>query len=310
VQSSKYHTPVLLRESLSYLITRKDGIYVDATVGGGGHAEGILNALLPSGSLIAIDTDQDAVDAARIRLSNQKEQAIVRRANFRELRDVLLNLKIFRVSGIVADLGVSSHQIDEASRGFSFQANAPLDMRMDRTNPLDAAAVINGYDEKALADIFWKYGEERNSRPIARAITKRRALRPVTMTGELAEIVSTCARGRFRTKTLSRIFQSLRIEVNRELESLAYFLRELGDLLEQGGRCVIISYHSLEDRIVKEAFRSGAAVTVPSPHPILPPKPVEPIFRMLTSKPIRPGADEVEYNPRARSAKLRAVERV
>jgi 16S rRNA (cytosine1402-N4)-methyltransferase len=310
VSTSAYHTPVLLRETLSLLLTRKNGIYVDGTVGGGGHAEAILEHLGTSGRLIGLDADKDAVEAASERLARFGGRVILKEGNFRGLPTICGALKISAVSGILLDLGVSSFQIDQPARGFSFRNDGLLDMRMDRSQPLDAGRIINEFDEQTLAEVLWKFGEEKLSRRIARVVVKRRSMQPIRTTGELVEAVRKAVGERFITKTLARVFQALRIVVNNELDNLQSGLRDAIELLEPGGRCVVLSYHSLEDRIVKETFKAAAATSEPSGHPLLPDRPLVPTLKILTRKPIKPNEAEVGDNPRARSAKLRAAEKI
>lgn len=310
MRSASYHTPVLRDEALSLLITSLDGVYVDATLGGGGHAEAILQSVSPSGMLIGFDADQDALQHTTARLSQFSKQAIFVNANFRNLESVLQQRGINRVSGILFDLGVSSHQLDEPTKGFSYRSDERLDMRMDRTQRLDAREIVNHYTERELADLFWKYGEEKASRRIARMLVRRRAKAPMETTRDLSGLVEEVIGQRFLAKTLSRIFQALRIEVNNELEHLREALAQSIGVLQLGGRLVVISYHSLEDRIVKETFRQAAATSRPSGHKLIPDTTLQPTLKILTKKPIEASEAEMRANSRARSAKLRAAERL
>jgi 16S rRNA (cytosine1402-N4)-methyltransferase len=310
VEPSSYHTPVLLHDVLAFLLTRADGAYIDGTLGGGGHAEAVLQRLGPHGRLLGLDADDDALTAARARLAPFGSRVQLHRSNFRDLRTVVAEHGMVPAHGLLLDLGVSSHQFDDASRGFSFRGDDRLDMRMDRRQELDAAAVVNSYEERALADLLWQYGEERRSRAIARAIARARSREPIRTTGSLAAVVESVVGAQFRVKTLARVFQAIRIEVNGELESLRRAVRDGIDILAPGGRLVIIAYHSLEDRIVKEAFREAAATSVRSGHVLVPDTPVTPLVRVLTPRPVEPDEREVDANPRARSAKLRAAERI
>jgi 16S rRNA (cytosine1402-N4)-methyltransferase len=208
------------------------------------------------------------------------------------------------------DLGVSSYQIDEPSKGFSFQTDELLDMRMDRHQQVDAKHIVNKYDEQALVDILWMYGEEKHSRRIAKAIVQRRVEQPIETTGELATLIERTVGGRFLNKTLARVFQAVRIEVNNELENLRQALCDCVDVLNPGGRLVVISYHSLEDRLVKYAFRAASAQSIPSGNKIIPDTPLQPVLTMLTRKPVTASEEEKAVNPRSRSAKLRAAEKV
>jgi len=305
-----YHTPVLREEVLAWLITSTDGIYVDATLGGGGHAESILQRLDPTGMLVGFDADPDAIQFAATRLSSFGGRVTLIHDNFRNISAALAQRGIDHISGIVFDLGVSSYQIDQPSRGFSFRGDDRLDMRMDPAQALDARAVINQYEEAELADIFWQYGEERASRSIARTIVRQRSGTAVETTGELVALIKSVVGERFLIKTLARIFQALRIEVNRELESLQDALGQAVSLLNPGARVVVISYHSLEDRIVKETFKSDAALIRPSGNKLVPDTELVPKLRILTKKPLEATIEESRLNPRSRSAKLRAAEKM
>ena len=307
---ASYHTPVLREEVLAWLITSTGGVYVDATLGGGGHAESILQRLEPTGMLVGLDADPDAIQFATTQLSSFQGRAVLVQSNFRNISAALAQRGINHVSGILFDLGVSSYQLDEPSRGFSFRSNGRLDMRMNPAQDLDARTILHEYGERELADIFWKYGEERAARSIARAIVRQRTGSPLETTGELAALVQSAVGDRFLVKSLARIFQALRIEVNDELGSLEDALGQAVSLLTQGGRMVVISYHSLEDRIVKETFKREAASFRPSGNKLVPDEELEPKLKILTKKPIEATAKECRLNPRSRSAKLRAAERL
>jgi len=295
---------------LELLITRNDGWYVDATLGGGGHAEHILTSLTTKGKVIGFDKDDEAISYAQQRLAKFADRIIFIHDNFAQLKAQLKRHEIQKIDGLLLDLGVSSHQIDDDNRGFSFQSDARLDMRMDRTQPLDAWTVVNQYDEKHLADIFWTFGEERHSRKIAKAILRERAKKTINTTRELVEVISKTVGQRMVTKTLARIFQAVRIAVNDELTTLHNVLNDSVEVLEHGGRVVVISYHSIEDRIVKQFFLKESARVEKSLSPVVPDKHLQPRLRLLTKKPITPSAQEIMNNPRARSAKLRAAERI
>ena len=288
------HAPVLVDEVVAYLRPRSDGIYVDATVGLGGHAAALLAA--GAGRLIGIDRDADALAIARRQLEDAAARVELVHADYRDLSRVLGARGIDRVAGIVADLGVSSMQFDEASRGFSFRLAGPLDMRMDRSSGQTAAELIATADEKTLADVIWRFGEERHSRRIARAIVRARDRQPLTETGALASVVRAAAggRGSQRIDPATRTFQALRIWVNRELDGLDTFLVEAVDALEPGARLAVIAFHSLEDRVVKHTFRRLAA---------------DARIQLVTRKPVGPADAELERNPRARSARLRVAEK-
>jgi 16S rRNA (cytosine1402-N4)-methyltransferase len=305
-----FHTPVLLHETLFFLAPRPGGNYVDATLGGGGHANAILGKLGSSGSCLGIDADAEALAAASEHLARFGSRFIPVHGNFSDLRNILSRERISSIAGIVFDLGVSSHQLDDASRGFSFRGDEALDMRMDRRQSLRGSDVVNSYSEETLAEIIRTFGEERFARKIAGRIVAHRTRHVIATTGELAEIVTSAVGDRHAVKSLARVFQAIRIAVNRELEGLTAGLTQTLEALEPGGRIVVISYHSLEDRIVKTFFREASRSVERSPSKLLPDKPVAPKLRVLTAKPVGPGKTEVEQNPRSRSAKLRAAERL
>jgi 16S rRNA (cytosine1402-N4)-methyltransferase len=304
---STYHEPVLAQETLALLITDRGGVYVDCTVGGGGHAEKICEQLDPRGRLIGLDADAEALEESRNRLGRFGSQVTLVRCNFRHIASELEALGTRQTAGILLDLGVSSHQIDQAERGFSFRAEGRLDMRMDSRLPFTAHDVINGYSEEKLEEILREYGEERASRRIARALVRAR---PVVTARDLNALIERCVGGRYLTKSLARVYQAIRIEVNGELESLRGALGSIPDVLGAGGRCVVIDYHSLEDRIVKEFFRQEAADRIPSPSKLMPDLPREPKLSILTRRPVTATEEEIRRNGRARSAKLRAAERL
>lgn len=294
--ADEYHRPVMAEVVVAYLVTNRDGIYIDATAGSGGHALQIASCLGPAGHLWAIDRDDDAVAAAGGRLHTVTPHVEVVKEEFGGLMEWAGKAGIRGAHGVLFDLGISSHQIDTPERGFSYRLSGPLDLRMDRRGGPTAAEVVNTYPADRLAQILYEYGEERNSRAIARAIVSARQRRAVATTTDLTEIITTVTNPRFLNKTLSRVFQALRIEVNDELGQLQRGLAAAIDLLCVGGRVVVIAYHSLEDRMVKQMLRAGAREETPR-------------LRVLTPKPIVPTAAEVRLNPRARSAKLRAAER-
>lgn len=297
-----YHIPVLLRQSVSALVTTPDGTYVDATLGGGGHSRAILAVLGTAGRLYGIDRDSDAIANAP---ADARFTAI--HGNFRYLTNFLRYYEAEgRVDGILADLGVSSHHFDSAERGFSFRADAPLDMRMNRSGGITAAELLATADEGRLADIFRLYGELRCARRLAKAIVSRRQSDPVTTTGALVAVATPMLNPALLKKELAQVFQALRIEVNGEMEALEAFLRATAAALRPGGRLVVITYHSLEDRLVKNFMRTGRTdgklETDIYGRADMP-------FKALGSKPTVPDAAEIEANPRARSAKLRVAER-
>ncbi len=297
-----YHKPVLLNESIAGLDIKPKGIYVDLTFGGGGHSREVLKMLGKNGRLIAFDQDRDAEQ----NIPDDKRVTFVG-ANFRYLRRFLRYLEVKRVDGILADLGVSSHQIDEPDRGFSFRAEAELDMRMDRRNPRTAALVLNQSTTGELARIFRLYGELGRARELASAVERAREERPLQTTGDLQSALSDLIPKAQPSKFLARVYQSLRIEVNRELDSLERMLLQTSDCLADGGRLVLITYHSLEDRIVKNFMRSGNLEGAIQKdfygNPQTP-------WRMVNRSVITPSREEMEENKRARSAKLRIAKKL
>jgi len=308
------HVPVLLKEAIDFLAVRRGGTYIDATVGLGGHSYEIAKRLGAPGHLIGVDKDPAALEIARERLkagsstalsSRKRDDVLARNDKWvgdwpsitlihGSFADLAKDVGRMTVDGILADLGVSSLQFSDPARGFSFQAEGPLDMRMNPQAELTAEQVVNHFDERKLADVIYEFGEERRSRRIARAIVRSR---PIRSTAHLADVISAAARPmkHERIHPATRTFQALRIFVNRELDELRALLETAPQLVKPGGRIVIISFHSLEDRMVKDAFREGAKRGQ---------------YRLLTKKPVTPSEEEIDRNPRARSAKLRAAERV
>ncbi|HCV42867.1 MAG TPA: 16S rRNA (cytosine(1402)-N(4))-methyltransferase [Bacteroidetes bacterium] len=302
-----YHDPVLRDEAAEFLVTPTGRVFVDGTVGGGGHAEEICRRTTETTRVVCFDADEDAIRFAEQRLKPFAERTLFVHSNFRNLEPELRSRGFASIDGLLLDLGVSSFQLDEASRGFSFRSNGKIDMRMDRRQPLSGWDVVNRLSDEELASILWKYGEERNSRRIAKAIVSGR---PIETTGTLHDVVSSVTGERFMAKTLARIFQAIRIHVNKELENLERVLLDALQILAPGGRLVVISYHSLEDRIVKESFRKHSASVIPSGNKYAADRIVVPRLRLLTKRPVTPSLGEATRNPRARSAKLRAAERV
>ena len=308
--AEEFHTPVMGWETARRVVNDPNGVYIDGTVGGGGHAEYLLARMGPQGRLIGIDRDPEAVETATNRLCRFRHRVEIIETPFWELPRALENLGVVRISGALFDLGVSSHQIDEASRGFSYLRNGPLDMRMGPDALRTAREVVNAYSLEKLTRIFKQFGEERAAGRIARTICRRRIRKPLEDTSELAALIAETARGPQTQKTVARIFQSIRIEVNSELERLRETLECTIEMLAGGGRIGILSYHSLEDRIVKRAFRSAALDCVCPPNlPICGCERVAQV-RVLTPGGIRPGSDERQRNPRARSATLRVAEKL
>jgi 16S rRNA (cytosine1402-N4)-methyltransferase len=304
---SAYHIPVLCEETLRFLLTDPAAVYVDATTGGGGHAEVICRRLHGGGRVICCDVDRDAIDEAARRLQQFGSRATFLHANFRDLSIELDRLGISSVAGILFDLGVSSHQLDDGGRGFSYRGDGPLDMRMDRRQAFSGLNVVNDYAPAALANLLRTYGEERHTRRIVGRII---AARPLHTTGDLARAVERAVGRQYLTKTLARVFQAVRIEVNRELHNIEKALVEILPLVSPGGRMVVIAYHSLEDRIVKEFFKRESATSIPSGNKYIPDAARQATLRVLTRKPVKPGDEECRRNPRARSAKLRTAERL
>ena len=305
------HKSVLLHETIDSLQVKPDGIYVDGTLGGGGHAYELCGRLGPEGRLVGIDQDEDAIAAAAKRLAPYQDQVAIVRSNYEQMDEVLDELGIGKVDGIYLDLGVSSFQFDTAERGFSYREDAPLDMRMDRRQELTAADVVESYEEEELVRIIRDYGEEKFARQIARRIVKRRQEAPIATTGELAEIIKEAIPLKMRAvggHPARRTFQALRIEVNRELEVLEKSIDRMIGRLKPGGRISIITFHSLEDRIVKNRFRENE-------NPCICP-PDFPVCmcgrkskgKIVTRRPVVPTAEEIEENKRCRSAKLRTFE--
>lgn len=306
------HRSVLLEETVNGLNIRPDGIYVDGTLGGGGHAYEICRRLGDKGSIVGIDQDEAAIEAAGIRLKDFGEKVTIVRSNYCEMKSVLHNLGIDKVDGIVLDLGVSSYQLDTAERGFSYREDAPLDMRMDRRQKMTARDIVNGYSEKDLYRVIRDYGEDKFAKNIAKHIVASREKRPVETTGELTEIIRQSIPMKFQKKSghpAKRTFQAIRIELNRELDVLKNSLDDMIDLLNPGGRLCIITFHSLEDRIVKSAFKKNEdPCTCPKDFPVCVCGKVSK-GRVITRKPILPGTAELEENSRSKSAKLRIFER-
>jgi len=296
-----YHVPVLLNESVELLITNKDGIYLDATLGGGGHSAAILEKIHSTGRLFGLDQDDEALNEAGNRLGNDERFTAVK-GNFGHF-DVYLDQKLKgNLTGILLDLGVSSHQIDVGDRGFSFQQDGPLDMRMGNLSGLTAERVINEYELSELKRIFFEYGEERHSNAIAKKIIESR---PIRTTFELKKVIRSIVSGKHENKTLARIFQAVRIEVNRELEMLRNVLEKSVEWLADDGRLVVISYHSLEDRLVKHYMRAGDFSGV-IPKDVFG-NDLSP-FKVITRKHVEATEEEIKLNSRSRSARLRAVE--
>lgn len=306
------HRSVLLEESIDALRIRPDGIYVDGTLGGGGHSYEICRRLSQKGRLIGIDQDAAAIEAASRRLGEFENTATIVRSNYCEMRQELGKLGITSVDGVILDLGVSSYQLDTADRGFTYREDAPLDMRMDQRQELTAKDIVNRYSEMELYRIIRDYGEERFAKNIARHIVSVRKEKPLETTGELIQVIKAAIPMKMRAvggHPAKRTFQAIRIELNRELEVLENSLEDMIDLLNEGGRICVITFHSLEDRIVKNIFRRCEnPCTCPKEFPVC----VcgkKPKGHVVTRKPVTPGEEELAVNPRAKSSKLRVFER-
>ena len=297
-----YHIPVLLQESIDGLDIKPDGVYVDVTFGGGGHSKEILHRLGPKGRLYSFDQDEDAEN----NILNDNRFTFVR-SNFRYLRNWMRYYGEEQIDGLLADLGVSSHHFDDETRGFSFRFDAPLDMRMNKRSGTTAAEIIKNYDEDQLADVLYLYGELKNARKIASAITKARVGKDIMTTGDLIQAIEKLIPREREKKELAKVFQALRIEVNHEMEALKDMLNGAKEVLCEGGRLSVITYHSLEDRIVKNIMKTGNAEGKVKQDFF---GRTEAPFRQINGKVIIPSDQEQEQNPRSRSAKLRIAEKI
>ncbi|MBK8481736.1 MAG: 16S rRNA (cytosine(1402)-N(4))-methyltransferase RsmH [Proteobacteria bacterium] len=310
------HAPVLLEETLTLLGVRPGGHYCDATLGGGGHARAVLERSAPDGRLFAIDHDAEAIEHGRRELAAFGERLRLRQGSFAELRRLVADEHCAPFDGVVADLGVSSHQLGSARRGFSFAAEGPLDMRMDQSAPVTAERLIAESSEPELATILRDYGEERHWRRLARVIKQAHRARELRTTADLARLVWRAVGGRgsgaqrSRVHPATRVFQALRIAVNDEIGALRAFLEQVFDVLRPGGVVAVIAFHSLEDREVKQHFRAAARPSRSDPWSPTAAGQQQPFARLLTPRPLRPAAAELDENPRARSARLRAAEKL
>jgi 16S rRNA (cytosine1402-N4)-methyltransferase len=304
-----HHKPVLLQESIDFLITSKAGFYFEGTLGFGGHSEEILKRLSPRGTLVSTDLDTKAFSYSKKKFAEDKRAKLY---NFNySLIDVIAKIESIEFfDSILVDLGVSSFQLDNSEAGFSYSADTKLDMRFDKNLKISAADLVNTFDENKLAGILREYGEERKSKLIARKICELRKIKKINTTGELKKLVSEVVPERYVRKSLSRVFQALRIYVNSELDTLKSFLNNSVKVLRKGGRIVVISYHSLEDRVVKEFFKyENLKCVCPKDVPVCSCN-KEQTLKIITRKPVVPSADEIRINKRARSAKLRVAERI
>lgn len=307
------HTTVLLKETVDGLNIRPDGIYVDCTLGGAGHSEYLVSQLSDEGRLICFDQDQIAIDNAKERLAPYLDRVTFVHSNFRYIQQELSALGVTTVDGILYDLGVSSPQLDVAERGFSYHQDAPLDMRMDQTAALTAFHVVNNWDYSDLVRIFYRYGEEKFSKQIARKIEEARAKAPIETTSQLVELIKDGIPAAARRKgghPAKRVFQAIRIAVNDELGAAEDSLQQALDLIDVEGRVSVITFHSLEDRLCKTLFKEKSSLPdLPPGLPVIP-EHLKPDFKLVTRKPILPSDEELEENNRSRSAKLRIIERI
>ena len=309
-----HHVTVLLHETIDYLDVKPDGVYVDATLGGAGHSEYLLSKLSPKGHLYAFDQDATAIEHAKKRLAPYIEKGMVTfvQDNFRHLKLQLEKLGVDEIDGICYDLGVSSPQLDERERGFSYKQDAPLDMRMNRHADFSAYQVVNDYDYHDLVRIFFKYGEDKFSKQIARKIEQARQIKPIETTTELAEIIKSAKPAKELKKKghpAKQIFQAIRIEVNDELGAADESIQQAIDLLAVDGRIAVITFHSLEDRLTKQLFKEASTVDVPTGLPFIPDE-LQPKLELVSRKPILPSKEELESNNRAHSAKLRVARKI
>ena len=309
-----HHVTVMLHETIDMLDVKPDGIYVDATLGGAGHSEYLLSKLSEKGHLYAFDQDQNAIDNAQKRLAPYIEKGMVTfiKDNFRHLKDCLHDLGVTEIDGICYDLGVSSPQLDQRERGFSYKKDAPLDMRMNQEASLTAYEVVNQYDYHDLVRIFFKYGEDKFSKQIARKIEQARELKPIETTTELAEIIKSAKPAKELKKKghpAKQIFQAIRIEVNDELGAADESIQQAIELLALDGRISVITFHSLEDRLTKQLFKEASTVEVPKGLPFIPDD-LKPKMELVSRKPILPSKEELEANNRSHSAKLRVARKI
>ncbi len=303
------HKPVLLQQTVDYVFTEKDGKYFDGTIGFGGHANELLKRLSERSLLIGSDKDKSAFDFCKKRFAGDKRVRLYH-SSFVNINLIAKIEFIEGFHGIYADLGVSSFQLDEATAGFSFSKDVPLDLRMNRSEGKTAAEILNELDENEIADIIYKFGEEKKARKIAKLIVEKRKTKKIETTFDLRNLVEKAVPRKYLTKSLSRVFQALRIYVNNELDDLREFLSKAVDLLNPGGRLTVISFHSLEDRIVKEIFKYEELDCICPPESPVCTCNKKPRLKILTKKPILPNEEEIKRNPRARSAKLRVAEKL
>ncbi|WP_419742039.1 16S rRNA (cytosine(1402)-N(4))-methyltransferase RsmH [Paraclostridium dentum] len=308
-----HHVSVLLDECIDNLNIKPDGVYVDCTMGGAGHSKEIVKRLSKDGLFIGFDQDINAINTAKERLSEYSDRVKFVHSNFQNLKNELEKIGVYKVDGVLADLGVSSHQLDEADRGFSYMQDAPLDMRMDIRCSFSAYDVVNTYSEAELSKIIKDYGEDNWAKRIAKFIVEGRKEKSIETTGELVEIIKKAIPKKARIDgphPAKRTFQAIRIEVNNELGVITEMIDDAASIMNEGGRICIITFHSLEDRIVKNAFRDLATDCICPPHIPICQCDKEALVKVITRKPILPTDKEIEENPRSRSAKLRVAERI
>lgn len=308
-----HHVSVLLNECIENLKIKPDGVYVDCTMGGAGHSKEIVKKLSDKGLFIGFDQDKNAINTARERLSEYESRVKFVHSNFENIKEELEKIGIYKIDGVLADLGVSSHQLDEAERGFSYMQDAPLDMRMDVRCEFSAYDVVNTYTEDELAKIIKDYGEDNWAKRIAKFIVEERVNKPIETTGELVDVIKKAIPKKARIDgphPAKRTFQAIRIEVNNELGVITKMINDASSIMNEGGRICIITFHSLEDRIVKNAFKYLASDCICPQHLPICQCDKESEVKIITRKPLLPSDEEIEVNPRSRSAKLRVAEKI
>ena len=308
-----HHVSVLLNECIENLNIKPDGVYVDCTMGGAGHSKEIVKKLSKNGLFIGFDQDKNAIETAKERLKDYSDRVKFIHSNFENLKEELEKIGVYKIDGVLADLGVSSHQLDEADRGFSYMQDAPLDMRMDIRKDFSAYDVVNTYSEEKLARIIKEYGEDNWSKRIAKFIVEKRSEKEIKTTGELVDVIKSAIPKKARIDgphPAKRTFQAIRIEVNNELGVINKMINDAVSIMNEGGRICIITFHSLEDRIVKNEFKYLATDCICPPHFLMCQCDKEALVKVITRKPILPTKNEIEENPRSRSAKLRVCERI
>ena len=310
VSGNERHTPVMAEEVKKFLITNPNGVYIDGTIGGGGHAEVLLDALTDKALYIGIDKDATAIEYCKKRFKDSTSTVELCKGNFSMMNEIAEQMGVKGVDGVLLDLGVSSAQIDSPDRGFSYSSDGPLDMRMDQDSHISAAELIKSLSERELADLIYEFGEERHSRKIASAIINFQKKSSIETTSDLSSIVKRVIMGSKKTKSLARVFQAIRIAVNDELSSLEEGLTAAVGLLNKGGRIIVLSYHSLEDRIVKNQLRDMSKSRIEAPETPIGYREQEKRLNLLTKNVIKPTKSEIESNPRSRSARLRAAEKI